>query len=106
MGATESRVRCAAKKFSEFDMPAMKPTTARDARPAAKFSPTADFPGCWDRIGPAHLKNWKPCTAGESAKYLLPFRRVILLIVNIFVRIARSLAIVLFALVSCAFLDR
>ena len=51
--AMESRVRRAAPKCSASATRRMKPTTVRDARPAAACWPIAHCPGCYARIGRA-----------------------------------------------------
>ncbi len=57
--ATANHVSDAATKSCEFATPTKKPTTARAARPAAKFWPTEVCPGSWDQIGRGRWKNWK-----------------------------------------------
>ena len=53
-GGSGSRVRCAARRCSASSTPRTRPTIARAARPAARFSPTARCRGCsrssWPRI--------------------------------------------------------
>src|SRR5437763_1187773 len=71
MAALASRVRDAARRFSAFVMRTMKPTTARDARQAARCWRTAASRGFWGRTGRAPSTSWKRSTAAERKTLFL-----------------------------------